>query len=153
MEDKLITLVTLTYAKAEILKSVLESEGIMSELYNVNVIQPFVSSGVKVRINEKDLTVQLSGLSQRRNSLYHNEILLPESKLASALPNQIVRFHTDIKNLAVSVLQINSVRELILLTVFADYNHLPAADGKIGNPAQLGEHNFSCSVGKADGID
>lgn len=55
MEDKLITLVTLTYAKAEILKSVLESEGIMSELYNVNVIQPFVSSGVKVRINEKDL--------------------------------------------------------------------------------------------------
>lgn len=55
MEDKLITLVTLTYAKAEILKSVLESEGIMSELYNVNIIQPFVSSGVKVRINEKDL--------------------------------------------------------------------------------------------------
>lgn len=55
MEDKLITLVTLTYAKAEILKSVLESEGIMSELYNVNIIQPNISSGVKVRINEKDL--------------------------------------------------------------------------------------------------
>lgn len=55
MEDKLITLVTLTYSKAEILKSVLESEGIMAELYNINVIQPFVASGVKVKINEKDL--------------------------------------------------------------------------------------------------
>lgn len=55
MEDKLVTLVTLTYAKAQVLKSVLESEGIMSELYNVNIIQPFVSSGVKVCINEKDL--------------------------------------------------------------------------------------------------
>ena len=41
MKDELVTLITLTYAKAQVLKSVLESEGIMSELYNVNIIQPF----------------------------------------------------------------------------------------------------------------
>ena len=48
MKDELVTLITLTYAKAQVLKSVLESEGVMAELYNVNIIQPFVSSGVKV---------------------------------------------------------------------------------------------------------
>ena len=55
MKDELVTLITLTYAKAQVLKSVLESEGIMAELYNVNIIQPFVSSGVKVCINAKDI--------------------------------------------------------------------------------------------------
>ena len=55
MKDELVTLITLTYAKAQVLKSVLESEGIMSELYNVNIIQPFVSSGVKVCVNAKDV--------------------------------------------------------------------------------------------------
>lgn len=78
MEDKLITLVTLTYAKAEILKSVLESEGIMSELYNVNVIQPFVSSGVKVRINEKDLPRALEIVEN--GSWLKNDTEEPEKK-------------------------------------------------------------------------
>lgn len=55
MKDELVTLITLTYAKAQVLKSVLESEGIMAELYNVNIIQPFVSSGVKVCVNASDM--------------------------------------------------------------------------------------------------
>ena len=55
MEDKLITLSILTYSKAQILKSVLESEGIESYIHNVNLIQPVISSGVRVRIKESDL--------------------------------------------------------------------------------------------------
>lgn len=55
MTDKLVTLATLTYAKAQILQSVLESEGISSALFNVNVIQPMASYGVKIRVQEKDL--------------------------------------------------------------------------------------------------
>lgn len=56
MEDKLVTLAILTYAKAQILKNVLENEGIETYIHNVNQIQPVVSSGVRVRIKRKRLT-------------------------------------------------------------------------------------------------
>lgn len=55
MEDKLVTLAILTYAKAQILKNVLENEGIETYIHNVNQIQPVVSSGVRVRIKESNL--------------------------------------------------------------------------------------------------
>ncbi len=55
MEDKLVTLAILTYVKAQILKNVLENEGIETYIHNVNQIQPIVSSGVRVRIKESDL--------------------------------------------------------------------------------------------------
>lgn len=55
MEDKLVTLAILTYAKAQILRNVLENEGIEAYIHNVNLIQPVISSGVRVRIKESDL--------------------------------------------------------------------------------------------------
>lgn len=55
MEDKLVTLAILTYAKAQILKNVLENEGIETYIHNVNQIQPVVSAGVRLRIKESDL--------------------------------------------------------------------------------------------------
>ena len=36
MEDKLVTLAILTYTKAQILKNVLENEGIETYIHNVN---------------------------------------------------------------------------------------------------------------------
>lgn len=55
MEDKLVTLAILTYVKAQILKTILEDEGIETYIHNVNQIQPVISSGVRVRIKESDL--------------------------------------------------------------------------------------------------
>ncbi|MDH6358284.1 universal stress protein [Parabacteroides sp. PF5-9] len=55
MEDKLITLAIHTFEKAQILKTILETEGIDVYLHNVNQIQPIVSDGVRVRIKESDL--------------------------------------------------------------------------------------------------
>lgn len=55
MEEKLITLAILTYSKAQILKNVLANEGIEAYIHNVNLIQPMVSSGVRIRISESDL--------------------------------------------------------------------------------------------------
>lgn len=55
MESKLITLAIQTFEKAQILKTILESEGIEVYIHNVNQIQPVVSAGVRVRINESDL--------------------------------------------------------------------------------------------------
>ena len=49
MEDKLVTLAILTYTKAQILKNVLENEGIETYIHNVNQIQPVVSSGVRLQ--------------------------------------------------------------------------------------------------------
>lgn len=55
MENKLITLAIHTYEKAQILKTILESEGIDVYIHNVNQIQPVISAGVRVRIKESDL--------------------------------------------------------------------------------------------------
>jgi len=59
MEDKLVTVAIHTYERALILKSILESEGIETFLHNVNLIQPVISAGVRVRINETDLPAAL----------------------------------------------------------------------------------------------
>ncbi|MEG1543595.1 MAG: universal stress protein [Tannerellaceae bacterium] len=55
MEDKLVTLAIHTFEKAQILKTMLETEGIEVCIHNVNQIQPVVSAGVRVRIKESDL--------------------------------------------------------------------------------------------------
>lgn len=57
--DKLITVAIHTYEKALILKTLLEKEGISVVINNVNLIQPVISSGVRVRINERDLPLAL----------------------------------------------------------------------------------------------
>ena len=49
MEDKLVTLAIHTFEKAQILKTMLETEGIEVYIHNVNQIQPVVSAGVRVR--------------------------------------------------------------------------------------------------------
>ena len=59
MEDKLITLAIHTFEKAQILKTILESENIEVYIHNVNLIQPIISSGVRVRIKETDLPASL----------------------------------------------------------------------------------------------
>ena len=57
MEDKLVTLAIHTFEKAQILKTILETEGIEVYIHNVNQIQPVVSAGVRVRIKESDLRI------------------------------------------------------------------------------------------------
>lgn len=58
-EERLITVAIHTYEKAIMLKTLLESEGIDVALQNVNLLQPVVSSGVRVRIKERDLPLAL----------------------------------------------------------------------------------------------
>ncbi len=59
IEDRLITVAIHTYEKAVALKNLLEHEGVMSVLQNVNLTNPVVSSGVRVRIRENDLPLAL----------------------------------------------------------------------------------------------
>ena len=59
MEDKLITIAVHNYARAEILRTRLEAEGIECYLKNINLIHSVISGGVKVRVNSRDLEIAL----------------------------------------------------------------------------------------------
>lgn len=57
--DRFITIAIHTYEKAHQLKNILECEGIEVALQNVNLTNPVVSSGIRVRIHECDLPMAL----------------------------------------------------------------------------------------------
>lgn len=55
MEDKLVTLAIRTYQRAQMIKSVLEENGIETIIHNLNLENPEMAVGVRVRIKESDL--------------------------------------------------------------------------------------------------
>jgi len=83
MKDKLITIALLPYSKAELLRTMLEAEGIECTLENINLIQGAIASGVKVRIYEKDIKVawpivdRLLGKEAKETVKSENTILVP----------------------------------------------------------------------------
>ena len=64
-EKKFVTLAIHTNEKAQILKSVLESEGIEVCIDDVNINNPGVSAGVRIRIQESDLPRALNVVENR----------------------------------------------------------------------------------------
>lgn len=63
-DEKLVTVAIHTYEKAQILKSILESEGIPAVIHGINLIEPTIAGSVRVRINEKDLPNALRVIEQ-----------------------------------------------------------------------------------------
>lgn len=55
MEDKLVTLAIRTYQRAQMIKAVLDEEGIETVIHNLNLENPEMAVGVRVRIKESDL--------------------------------------------------------------------------------------------------
>ncbi len=68
MSDKIITLATVTFEKAQLIKTLLENDGVDCFLENVNLIQGAISSGVKVNINEVDFEKGIQIFDQIRVS-------------------------------------------------------------------------------------
>jgi nucleotide-binding universal stress UspA family protein len=64
-EDRLITVAIHTYERAVQLKGLLEREGVLVVLQNVNLTQPTTSSGVRCRIHESDLPLALRIIENR----------------------------------------------------------------------------------------
>ena len=113
-QNKLITIAIHTYEKAVILKTLLEKEGIKAVLHNVNLIQPVVSSGVRVRIHEEDLPLALKIIESSsilkhsgEETLGGNTVLVPVDfseysdkacaigfDFAYRLGGEVVLFHT-----------------------------------------------------------
>ncbi len=89
MSDKIITLATVTYEKAQLIQTLLENDGVDCFLENVNLIQGAISSGVKVNINEADFEkgiqifdrIRVSDFESKNSDLLHFEndirILVP----------------------------------------------------------------------------
>lgn len=63
--SRLITVAIHTYEKAVTLRSLLENEGIEVVFHNVNLQQPVISSGIRVRIHEHDLPLALRIIENR----------------------------------------------------------------------------------------
>ncbi len=84
MEDKLVTLAIRTYQRAQMIKSVLEQEGIETVIHNLNLENPEMAVGVRVRIREKDLPRALkivedmeSAWEEERGPRIERRILIP----------------------------------------------------------------------------
>jgi nucleotide-binding universal stress UspA family protein len=54
MKDQIITITTCPYARAQLIKARLEGEGIECFLSNINLIQPGIASGVRIKIKRED---------------------------------------------------------------------------------------------------
>lgn len=151
MEDKLVTLAILTYAKAQILKNVLESEGIESYIHNVNQIQPVVSSGVRVRIKESDLP---HALKITESSAWLSEEVVGEKSPKIEKTNNKVLIPVDFSNYSLKACEFgfnfakNIGAEVILLHVYFTpiyatslpygdvFNYQLSDEDKVGNILQ-----------------
>lgn len=83
MKDNIITLATLNYGKAQVVKSLLANEGVECFLEHVNLIQGAVSTGVKVRIKEADFKQALIVFDSISESDY--ETTKPPSKAVKGI--------------------------------------------------------------------
>jgi nucleotide-binding universal stress UspA family protein len=84
-QDRLITVAIHTYEKAIVLKSLLESEGVSVILQNVNLVQPVISSGVRIRIHESDLPLALRIIENSEIFIRHQDVE-PSNGLSILVP-------------------------------------------------------------------
>ncbi|MCZ4695070.1 hypothetical protein DWB61_09025 [Ancylomarina euxinus] len=116
MKDRIITLATYSYSRAQLLKSFLESEGVECFLKNINLLQSAIGGGVKIRIREEDLIksliliedFKLSYVEEDEDKLVPssvmelNRIMVPVDfsdstpRICDYAYNLAVKFHADI---------------------------------------------------------
>lgn len=82
-QERFITIAIHTYDKAIALRSLLEREGVEVQFRNVNIEQPVVSSGIRVRIREKDLPLALRIIENRE---IFSEPIVPVRQGNPAMP-------------------------------------------------------------------
>ena len=131
MEDKLVTLAILTYAKAQILKNVLANEGIEAYIHNINLIQPIISTGVRVRIKESDLPKALS-IIESSAWLAEEVVKEKESSDASNTKNKKILIPIDFSDYSLKACRIGfsfakaTNSEVIILHVYFSPIYYPS---------------------------
>lgn len=71
MEDKLVTLAIRTYQRAQMIKTVLDENGIDTVIHNLNLEHPELAVGVRVRIKESDLPRALKIVEEMESAWEH----------------------------------------------------------------------------------
>lgn len=74
MEDKLVTLAIRTFKRAQMIKAVLEENGIETVIHNLNLEHPEMSVGVRVRIKENDLPRALKIVEEMESAWEHEPV-------------------------------------------------------------------------------
>jgi nucleotide-binding universal stress UspA family protein len=126
MDDKLITLASLPYSKAEILRSLLESEGIDCLLENVDFLQDAMDTGVQIRVREQDsrqafpILEKMLGKVFNDDSKRENYVLVPIDFSAYSLKAALVGFDIAEKLDSKMVLYHSSPRPEFLTIPYSD---------------------------------
>ncbi len=126
MDDKLITLASLPYSKAEILRSLLESEGIDCVLEKVDFLQDAMSTGNKIRIFEKDarqafpILERMLGKVISDSAMRENYVLIPIDFSDYSLKAALVGFDIAEKLGSKLVLYHSSPRPEFLTIPYSD---------------------------------
>ncbi|HQB28718.1 MAG TPA: DUF2007 domain-containing protein, partial [Paludibacter sp.] len=95
MEDKLVTLAIRTYHRAQMIKAVLQEEGIETVIHNLNLEQPEMAVGVRVRIKESDLPRALTIVEEMEKAweeekpVKENRMVLIPVDFADQIPKTI----------------------------------------------------------------
>jgi len=83
MSDKLVTLAIRTYQRAQMIKTVLEDNGIETVIHNLNLEHPEMAVGVRVRIKENDLpralkiVEEMESAYKEENPRLNTQVLIP----------------------------------------------------------------------------
>jgi len=84
MEDKLVTLAIRTFQRAQMIKTVLDENGIETVIHNLNLEHPELSVGVRVRIKESDLPRALK-IVEEMESAWEHETIIGNTKIQKVL--------------------------------------------------------------------
>jgi nucleotide-binding universal stress UspA family protein len=126
MNDKFVTLASLPYSKAEILRSLLESENIDCFIEDVDFLQDGIDTGVRVRILEKDARVAFPILEKMLGKVIddpkkrENYVLIPVDFSDYSLNAAIVGFDIAEKLESKMVLYHSSPRPEFLTIPYSD---------------------------------
>ncbi len=126
MNDKFVTLVSLPYSKAEILRSLLESENIDCFIEDVDFLQDANDTGVRVRILEKDARLAFPILEKMLGKVItdpkkrENYVLIPVDFSDYSLNAAVVGFDIAEKLGSKMVLYHSSPRPEFLTIPYSD---------------------------------
>ncbi len=126
MDEKLITLASLPYSKAEILHSLLESEEIECILENIDFLQNAMDTGVRIRILENDaqrafpILEKMLGKISTDPMKRENYVLVPVDFSEYSLKASLIGFDIAEKLGAQMVMYHSSPRPEVLTIPYSD---------------------------------
>lgn len=116
--DRFITVAIHTYDKAHELKNILEREGLEVMLQNVNLTNPVVSSGVRIRIHESDLPMALRLIENIEIFSPETIVKSQENRAEILVPIDFSMPSTQACDLAFHIASLHKARIKLLHTYF-----------------------------------